>query len=730
MFSKSKNALFVAFMILVVFTLGIFSVNAANTDDETSGTAYSFDDLTSTEYQMNDFKYITLDENSVMITQYVGKQKEIEVPEKIDNKDVSLIYYRAFINYSNVTLKGYSKSIAEKFARTNNLSFICMKYAPINIYDFSVVSSRNVQISWNSVRGAATYDLYYIRTDKEMDFKKFATTTETTYLDTLTADKTYYYNVVAKDDQGNEISNLSESGYKYDAISTVPIKSIKNTAEGIDLNWQEMDKAAYYKVLWRRDSSNQWNELPSRYEGTYAFDTGGNGSRYYYAVQAFDKNDKAITSYDTTGKEFVCFHTMKINSVKNYGSYTPISWSAVSNAYKYELFYMRTDIHTQWKKFAETKSTTYEDSGHKSGKTYKYCVRAVDKSGTCISVLPQDGTELFYLSSPKFSVNYYNEKGKVKLSWSKVTGANKYAVYYKRSDLDMGWKKINVTTGTSYLDSGCKDGKTYIYAVQCIDDAEVHTTSHYDTHSLTYHMMSYVYSVKKIGGDSSGKVCITWTAVEGAYRYRVFYKRTNPDGSTSSYKQIDNTRWTSCADTHLKGGYTYTYTVIAYDYYDDEICPAYDSTGKSIYYRNADQGYSYPYLVDSYHVDEDYTSFEIHLSDYDRYYAERILMGEAGNMSWSGMCLVAQSLRDAYVEGGYSSIYDTITSMGYVAPLYKEPNSDVEECIHYIFDEGGAAAEHRVLVFYATDCCYSGWHETQCFIYQVGSVRFFDMWDW
>ena len=128
MFSKSKNALFVALMILVVFTLGIFSVNAANTDDETSGTAYSFDELTSTEYQMNDFKYITLDENSVMITQYVGKQREIEVPEKIDNKDVSLIYYRAFINYSNVTLKGYSKSIAEKFARTNNLSFICMKY--------------------------------------------------------------------------------------------------------------------------------------------------------------------------------------------------------------------------------------------------------------------------------------------------------------------------------------------------------------------------------------------------------------------------------------------------------------------------------------------------------------------------------------------------------------------------------------------------------------------------
>ena len=114
------------------------------------------------------------------------------------------------------------------------------------------------------------------------------------------------------------------------------------------------------------------------------------------------------------------------------------------------------------------------------------------------------------------------------------------------------------------------------------------------------------------------------------------------------------------------------------------------------------------YLVDSDSIDNTYSSFPIELSDYDRYYAERIVMGEAGNMDFEGICLVAQALRDAYVTYDYDNIPETVDGMGYTAP-YLEPNDDVCEAVDYIFNKGGAAAEHRVLVFYASDYCSSPW---------------------
>lgn len=134
------------------------------------------------------------------------------------------------------------------------------------------------------------------------------------------------------------------------------------------------------------------------------------------------------------------------------------------------------------------------------------------------------------------------------------------------------------------------------------------------------------------------------------------------------------------------------------------------------------------YLMDIANPDPNYKSYSIHLSDSDRDLAERILMGEAGSMGYTGMAIVAQSLRDAYVRGGYSNIASVISDYGYYGSTSIRPSQTCKDVVNYIFDQGGSAVQHRVIAFYSTQYCTSSWHESQNFICQVGKVRFFDLW--
>ena len=102
---------------------------------------------------------------------------------------------------------------------------------------------------------------------------------------------------------------------------------------------------------------------------------------------------------------------------------------------------------------------------------------------------------------------------------------------------------------------------------------------------------------------------------------------------------------------------------------------------------------------------------------------ERLVMGEAGTMGYTGCALVAQSIRDAMNRSGTSSIDQIIYEYQYFGSTAIEPNSDVKNAVSFIFDQDGSAVQHRVLCFYIG---YSAWHETQTFLTSsIGGVRFF-----
>ena len=134
------------------------------------------------------------------------------------------------------------------------------------------------------------------------------------------------------------------------------------------------------------------------------------------------------------------------------------------------------------------------------------------------------------------------------------------------------------------------------------------------------------------------------------------------------------------------------------------------------------------YLLNISNPDPKYVSYSVTLDAYDRDILGRLVMGEAGAEGYLGAALVAQAIRDTMIADGYPTVESVRTSCGYYGSLHMAPNQDVLDAIEFIFDEGGAVVQHRILYFYAPNLCVSGWHESQEFVVEHNSHRFFDRW--
>lgn len=106
----------------------------------------------------------------------------------------------------------------------------------------------------------------------------------------------------------------------------------------------------------------------------------------------------------------------------------------------------------------------------------------------------------------------------------------------------------------------------------------------------------------------------------------------------------------------------------------------------------------------------------------ERYEIERAVMAEAGSESREGIMAVAQCILNASEKEGIRPT-DAIKKYKYT-PIRKEPNEAVKEAVTAVFDNGETVTDEPILYFYA-NYIYSGWHESQRFVTQIGVHRFF-----
>lgn len=101
---------------------------------------------------------------------------------------------------------------------------------------------------------------------------------------------------------------------------------------------------------------------------------------------------------------------------------------------------------------------------------------------------------------------------------------------------------------------------------------------------------------------------------------------------------------------------------------------------------------------------------------------EQVVMAEAGSESREGIIAVAQCILNASEKEGVRPT-EAIKMYKYTHNR-KEPNEAVKEAVTAVFDNGETVTEEPILYFYA-NYIYSGWHESQRFVTQIGVHRFF-----
>ncbi len=155
--------------------------------------------------------------------------------------------------------------------------------------------------------------------------------------------------------------------------------------------------------------------------------------------------------------------------------------------------------------------------------------------------------------TPKAST--MNTFGGVSVSWNKIDGASKYAVY-RRASGDKTWVRIKTTTSTTYLDKNAKNNTTYYYSARAFNSAGDYSV--YDSAKTS--KIKYVQAPKltKVQNTTSG-VRIEWAKVSGATAYRVYRRMDGVDYWTC----IATTKSLKYVDTSVKSGTRYSYTVCA-----------------------------------------------------------------------------------------------------------------------------------------------------------------------
>lgn len=268
--------------------------------------------------------------------------------------------------------------------------------------------------------------------------------------------------------------------------------------------------------------------------------------------------------------------TKTLNTVNLYGDYDYINFK-YTNKYYDSLYYVYEIYSDKDCKKLVTSGYVEADKGNdikwssliklkgnfKSKTYYGVTYAAKETSTTSIGISPS--------SLYKFKINVkrtadFDDKVVVlkktentvdgaKITWSSLSGANKYYIY-RRSASGKKWIKVGSVSSskTSFTDTSVKNKVSkYIYTVKAINKKGVASRYLYNGIYCYFVRAPKITSVKTVSGNA---VEIKWEKAK-SFRYTVFRKEIGGDWEIL-YDDFGGTKW---VDKTVENGKTYRYTI-------------------------------------------------------------------------------------------------------------------------------------------------------------------------
>ena len=412
------------------------------------------------------------------------------------------------------------------------------------------LTKEGTTLKWNAVADAMGYEIYRA-TSKNGKYALVTTVTETAFLDTVAAGKTYYYKVKAV--AGDPSCNSDLSSYISVAFKCPePVISAAISSSGKPkLTWEQVDGAKKYTVYRATSENGKYSKLGAATKPEYIDNKASVGKTYYYKVVANGTSSTYTSGFSNAASCSVICGTPSVTVKIDATTGRPtLSWGKISKVYKYVIS-RKLPGEEDFTVLATQTATTYVDKTAPMDTECQYIVQAVHQTAAFNGV-PAELTVATGIARPSLKGSV-NSDGRPSLSWNPIEGAVKYEIY-RSTKTASGYELIATVEEATYIDSTAVVGKSYYYKAVALGQVGRSADSSYV--KLACKCAAPEITVE---ADDLGRPCITWEKVEGALKYTI-YRATSENGK---YSKLGTSKTESYTDTKTKPGNVYFYKVIA-----------------------------------------------------------------------------------------------------------------------------------------------------------------------
>ena len=262
--------------------------------------------------------------------------------------------------------------------------------------------------------------------------------------------------------------------YKNLATPKITISNVASSG-AIKLSWDTVSNATKYEI--QRSVGNDDNYVAYKTTTNTSFTNTAvtAGKTYYYRVKAVGAGGESDWAYEYQTCD-LARPEISISNVASSGK-IKLSWKAVEGADGYEI-QRSVGNDDNYVAYKTTTSTSFTNTATTAGKTYYYRVRAIYDGKSSANSAWGYEYQTCDLAAPEITVSGTKKPGKIVVSWSKVSGADRYYIY-RATSKNGTYSKYDTTTSTTYTNSSVTEGKTYYYKVIAVYDGKSTANSAY-----------------------------------------------------------------------------------------------------------------------------------------------------------------------------------------------------------------------------------------------------------
>jgi hypothetical protein len=244
--------------------------------------------------------------------------------------------------------------------------------APSGLSATDAVFTQNITVTWNSVPGALTYDVYRSITPSTSGMVNIGTISASPYIDTntdLTVGQTYYYSVTASCALSTSDYSNIDSGILDDPTVVIPVpntptglSATKGTSTTqVQLSWTPVTSTPLtgYKIF--RDGVQIATTTAITFTDSITAGTGFTvGTQFTYSVKAFNVSGDSSSSTTDTGFAKLASPTGLGATRGTIQQHITLNWTASTGATLYKIF--RKVAGGSFSQIDTTTTTTYNDT--------------------------------------------------------------------------------------------------------------------------------------------------------------------------------------------------------------------------------------------------------------------------------------------------------------------------------------------------------------------------------